>query len=466
LFWQFISESLLVSFAAVLIAVGIAYLLLPLFNVIAGKALVIDFAQHPEWIFALIGIWLTISLLGGSYPAIVLSSFSPAKVLKGKLANVGSGAILRKSLVVFQFGVSIFLIVCTLTISDQLTYMMNSKIGIDKEQLIVIPLDRVSGDNIAAIRNEFATVAGVEQSAAINTTPVNIGSKTTVRDGDVGEKQLMIFNVAVEPTFVKTIGLEIISGTDLSPEIPKDTTWEYLLNESAVGFFGWTNETAIGKKMSMWGQPGVVKGVVRDFHFSALHKPIEPLLIHAGMTNEGFINNLVVRVQGENFEAITSAMAERWKKIVPASPFSFNFVNEQYDNLYKSESRLSRVMNVFSVLAILIAGLGLFGLASYTIMQRTKELGIRKVLGASLSGLLLVVSSGFIRLIVLSFVIATPISWYVMDDWLEHFAYPVGFNWAIVIGAGALAVLIAAGTVFYHAYEAARINPAQTLRSE
>ncbi|HMJ70605.1 MAG TPA: FtsX-like permease family protein [Cyclobacteriaceae bacterium] len=467
LFWQFISESIFVSFIAIVGAVGIAYLMLPLFNKISGKSLVIDFTQHPGWIGVLLATWLVISLLGGAYPAAVLSSFRPAKVLKGKIGSMGSGALLRKSLVVLQFSVSIFLIVCTLTINDQLTHMVNSKIGIDKEQLITIPLDSISRRQIESLRTELAPVAGVELITSMSSnTPVSISSKSTVGGSDVGEERVMVYNVGVDPEFVKAIGLDVVSGTDFSRDVPKDTTWEFLVNESAVGFFGWTKEDAIGRRLSMWNRDGVVKGVVRDFNFAPLHKAIEPLVIHSGMNNTGYIGRLVVRIHGDDFEAITSAIEERWKKVVPSSPFSFYFVDKQYDDLYRSETTLSSIMNVFSALAIFIAGLGLFGLASYTIMQRTKELGIRKVLGANLSGLVMVVSGGFVRLVTIAFILAVPVSWLVMNNWLENFAYPVSFNWVIVIGSGAMAIAVAFSTVLYHAFEAVRVNPVNSLRSE
>lgn len=466
LFWQFISESILVSFAAIVAAVSIAYLLLPIFNSISGKSLDMSVLKQPVWIAALFFVWMVISFLGGAYPATVLSSFKPVSVLKGKLASIGSGAILRKSLVVFQFTISIFLIVCTLTISDQLTYMVNTKVGIDKEKLITVPLDSVASAHLAVIQKELATVSGVEESTSVSSTPVSIGGQTTVMDGDIGKEQIMLANIGIGPEFVRTSGLEIISGSDVSEELPKSGTWEYLLNESAVKHFGWTNENAVGKEMKLWQVNGVVKGVVRDFHFSPLHKAIQPLIMHAGISNNGFNDRLLVRIQGDDLENITIAMENKWKAVTPSSPFSYTFVDQQYHNLYKSETRLSSIMNVFSVLAIFIAGLGLFGLASYTIIRRTKELGIRKVLGASLSRLLMVVSGSFVKLVLIAFVIAAPFSWYVMSNWLNSFAYPVGFNWLIVIGAGLSAIVVAALTVLYHAMEAARVNPANTLRSE
>lgn len=467
LFWQFISESLIVSFAAVVIAVLIAYLLLPLFNTLSGKSLTINFYEHPEWLMALTVIWLMISILGGAYPAAVLSSFRPAKVLKGSLGSIGSGALLRKSLVVFQFAISIFLIVCTLTINNQLSFMVNKDIGVDKERLVFIPLDSIGKVRTLILQNEFSNIVGIESSTATNSTPVNTGAKTTVVGGDIGEKQLLIFNMGVDPAFARTTGVEIVAGSDLSPEIPRDGTWEFLINESAVEFFGWTAQTAIGKTMSMWGTNGIVKGVVRDFHFQPLQRPIDPLLMHAGKNNEGYLSKLMMRIDNDNVAGVTSAMEERWSKLMPGSEMTLVFVDDMYRNvLYRSEARLSKIMNIFSILAILIAGLGLFGLASYTIMRRTKELGIRKVLGASLSKLVMVVSRSFMLLVVIAFVIAVPVSWYAMTNWLSNFAYPVGFNWMIVIGSGVLAVVIAAGTVMYHAIEAARINPAQTLRTE
>jgi putative ABC transport system permease protein len=467
LFWQFISESILVAFAAVVIALGIAYLLLPIFNNISEKNLSIDLALHPEWIAALIVVWLTISFLGGAYPAMILSSFRPVKVLKGKLATTGSGAMLRKSLVVFQFVISIFLIVCTLTINDQLNFMVHKKIGVDKEQLVAVQLDSLSRANISTIRSEFASITGVERSSSVSSTPINNGRKTTVVGGDIGDKQLILYNIGVDGDFVSTSGLELIAGTDLSREIQKDGRWEYILNESAVEFFGWTNETAIGKKIGLWSKEGVVKGVIKDFHFLPLYRPIEPLLIHAGRGNNyGLLSKVLIRVQGDDMMGTVAAMEERWKKIVPGSPFTLTFLDQMYDKLYRSETRLSRIMNVFSVLAIFIAGLGLFGLASYTIMQRTKELGIRKVLGASLPTLLVDVSGSFVKLVLLACVLAAPISWYAMNSWLQNFPYPVDFSWMLVIVAGVSTLCVAIATVSYHAVEAARVNPVNSLRSE
>lgn len=467
LFWQFIGESVVASFAAIATAIAITYLLLPLFNNLAQKNLVVDFGEHPGWILTLLAIWLTVSFLGGVYPALVLSSFRPVNVLKGKLASVGTGAILRKSLVVFQFCVSILLIACTLTINNQLSYMVNKDIGIDKEVLMMIYLDSAARANLPAISTEFANIAGVEMSSTSSSSPVNNGAKTTIYGGDVGEKQLLLYNIGVGPGFVETSGLDIVAGADLSKELPGDGSWEFLLNESAVEFFGWTNETAVGKRMMLWQTEGVVKGVVRDFHFLPLQKPIEPLLIHAGKNNGGFINRLLVRFEGENFEGITAAIQQRWNKVVPDSPLDIHFMDDHYKNvLYRWEIRLNKIMNIFSGLAIFIAGLGLFGLASYTITQRTKELGIRKVLGASFSGLVTTVSRGFVMLVAIAFVLAAPISWLVMNSWLENFAYSVGFNWLITIASGILAAALAMATVMYHATEAARANPVQTLRSE
>ncbi|HZY81890.1 MAG TPA: FtsX-like permease family protein [Cyclobacteriaceae bacterium] len=468
LFWQFISESILISFASVVLAVLLAYMLLPVFNGLSEKNLSLGLFQHPERIAAVVFIWLLISFLGGAYPAMILSGFRPIGVLKGKLGTSGSGSILRKSLVVFQFAISILLIVSTLTINNQLSFMVNKKLGVDKEQLVMIPLDSLARANLSTIRTELASISGVERSSTSSSTPVNNGAKTTVYGGDIGDKQLLIYNLGVGPDVVKTTGLEILAGNDLSAEIPADGSWEYLINESAVEFFGWTNETAVGKRLMLWQTDGVIKGVVRDFHFLPLQKPIEPLLIHAGKGNGGaFLSKLLVRIEGDNFEGVSSAIQERWRKIVPGSPLDLVFLDDLYKNvLYRSESRLSTIMNIFSTLAIFIAGLGLFGLASYTIMQRTKELGIRKVLGASLSGLLMVVSRGFMILVLVAFALATPVSWYLMDKWMQNFAYPVGFNWMIVIAAGVASVVVAFGTVFYHAFGAARMNPATTLRTE
>ncbi len=465
LFVQFLSESLLVTLMAIIGAVGMVYLMLPIFSNVSGKQLELGLGEPSRWLL-IVGTWLLISFLGGIYPAFVLSSFKPALVLKGKLHNAGSGALLRKGLVVFQFVVSIFLIINTLTINDQLQYMTRADVGVDKEKLISIPMDSIARKNRDVIRESFATIAGVEEIALASGTPINIGSKAKVYGGDIGNKEVIIYNFGVDPAFVAATGIQLVAGSDFSPTLPRDSTWEFLINESALEFFGWSREDAIGKKLAMWGTQGVVRGIVKDFHLTSLQKPIEPLIIHAGIQNGSYTSRMLVRVQGDNFERITNAMFERWSTIVPASLFRFNFVQAQYDDQYQSESRLGQVMSIFSILAILIAALGLFGLASYTIAQRTKELGIRKVLGASLGSLLMIVSNRFLVLVTIAFVISAPLSWYAMRQWLATFAYSVPFNWVLALVSGLAAMMLALLTVSYHAAVAARTNPAQTLRTE
>ncbi len=465
LFFQFLSESMLVTFFAFVLAIGIVYLSLPLFAHITGNAIPTNTNRLSTW-FILVAGWLGISLLGGVYPAFVLSSFKPAKVLKGRLGNHGSGAALRKGLVIFQFAISIFLIIDTLTINKQLQFMTLADVGIDKEKLISIPLDSIARRNKVTLRESFQNIPGVEAISFASSSPVNIGSKAKIYGGDLGSNEAIIYNLGVDPGFLTTSGLTLVAGSDLSPELPRDSTWEYLLNQSAVEHFGWTMEDAIGKRLDLWGTSGVVKGIVKDFHLTSLQKPIEPLLIHAGINNNSYTRRLIARVQGSNFESVTRAMYDRWKLIVPASSFNFSFVQSQYDEQYQSESRLGQVMSSFSFLAIVIAALGLFGLASYTISQRTKELGIRKVLGASLASLLLSVSGRFIVLVVVAFGLAAPLSWYTMRGWLASFAYSVPYDWSLAFLSGLAAAFLSVFTVLYHALEAARVNPAHTLRSE
>lgn len=351
-------------------------------------------------------------------------------------------------------------------ISDQIDYVQSKSLGFNRDQLVSLSLDSISRTRLETIENTFARESNVSGTAASIQLPTNITHQTalSLKNETDGERRLMTA-VSVNSDFMKTVGLQLIAGRDFTHRIEQTSeTWEIILNESAAAFFGWTAEQALGKEMIVWQKEGKVTGVVKDFHFSSLHKPISPLVIFSGKGATQY-TNFIVKASGSPSE-IREAFEKLWKQAAPDSPFLLTFLDDQYESLYKKESLLKQVINLFAVLAIVISNLGLFGLASYLIMQRTKEMGIRKVLGASPTTLIKLVSGSFVQLVLVAFLLAIPLSWYLMSEWLSGFAYHISFNWMIVMIAGASVLILALATVVYHALQVTRINPATTLRAQ
>lgn len=466
LFYQFLSESFIITSLSMVLAITMAWLVLPVFNEFAGKSLSFDRLLTGQNVIIVLGMALAISFLSGIYPALFVSGYMPAKVLKGKLKDSVQGIRLRKTLVTGQFMISILLIICTLMVSSQINFIRNKNLGFDKDQLVSLSLDSLARTRLDVFKNNMLANTSVTSLAASYQLPTNITHQTalSLANESDAERKLMTA-ICVDSEFSKTIGLQVMSGTNFTANIEKTSdTWEILLNESAANFFGWSPEDAIGKELRVWQEPGIVKGVVQDFHFSSLHNPIAPLVMFSGKGGPNY-SNMLVKVSGTPQE-ITSLLESTWKKTNPDSPFILTFLDEQYETLYKKDTQLRSIINIFACLAILISILGLFGLASYSILQRTRELGVRKVLGASVSNLVSLVSNSFIRLVLVAFVLAVPVSWYLMDQWLSGFAYHIPFSWWIVIGSGAGTVVLAMLTVVYHALEVTRLNPSQTLRAQ
>ncbi|MCI0696531.1 ABC transporter permease [candidate division KSB1 bacterium] len=466
LFSQFMSESFLVTFVSLLLAIGLAELTLPFFNHISGKTINMNFGDHLEWLPILFLALLLIAILGGFYPSMILSRYKPVSMLKGKLENAASGLSLRRLLVILQFGVSILLISCTLMIKSQLQFMVNAKVGLDKEQLIALELDNLSRNNLSVLRKELNTIPGVEAVSASIQLPVNVTMRSAIKTRDI-ETRHLISILGTDPKFAESAGLEFIAGRNFVPDVENHSDrWEFLLNESALKFFNWSVDEALGKEIRLWGIYGEVKGVVRDFHFAPLHKPIEPLIISGGGRNAENFQYLLIRVQASGFSGVLREIKEKWNTLTPGSLFSFSFLDERYKNLYLTETRLGKIMDVFSGLAIFIASLGLLGLASYTIAQRTKEIGIRKVLGASVPGIVGLLAKDFIKLVLIANLLAWPLAYYATNRWLEDFAYRFEKGWWIFALAGGLALLIALLTVSAQAIKAALANPVEALRYE
>jgi len=468
LFKQFIGESLFVTAIAVVLALGLAFISLPLFNQLSGKQLQFNVLFDPLVLICLLLLGGIIGFLAGAYPALLLSNMGLAKILKSGFSFT-SGQSVRRSLIVFQFIISIFLIVTTVVILQQLSYIRSKDIGYNKSNVVVLPVDDKTQPQVEALKKEIHNIAGVESVASANNEPIDIqwGDAIKTKDG----KGLTVNALPMDEDFIKTMQLKIVAGSDFdrTDVLQIDTTnnyknfrYSFMLNESAVRALGWTPEEAIGKEISK-NAPGKIKAVVKDFNFKSFHDPIGPLLI---FLDHFQTKALFVRVTGNNTTSVIPAVEKIWKERVPYHPFEYKFLDDDYDSLYRTEQRTAGVFTTFSVLAILLACLGLFAVTAYAVVQRTKEIGIRKVLGANISAIILLISKDFLILVMIATVIASPIAWFVSDKWLQDFAYRISIQWWIFIAAGGASLIIAGVTVSAQALKAALANPVKSLRSE
>jgi len=472
LFWQFIGESVLLCIISVILSLGIAGLGLPAFNQLTDRQLQItSLFSLPFLSFAII-IAIGISLLAGSYPALILTGFKPVKVLKGSFKNTGSGQWLRKSLIVFQFVISVFLIVATFIIQKQLYFIQHKKLGYDREHVLVLPMDRKMLPKIDLIKQELTSNPEVISVSRCVRSPVEGGGGYNMRSATMQEDQQI--NVTANPVdedFIKTTGLQIIAGSDITQQDVKDASntdnwknnvYHFILNESAAKELGWKPQEAIGKKMYMGPREGFVRGVVKDFHYESLYNPIKSFVLFTELRG----SKLLVKVSGKHLPQTISFLESKWKSLVPDRPFEFHFMDEDYNKLYSSDIRLGKVMNLFAGIAILLACLGLFGLSSYAAQQRVKEIGIRKVLGASVNNIIIALSRDFFRLTIIAIAIALPLAWWATTKWLQDFSYRANINWIIYATAAIGTILFALITVSFQAIKAALINPVKNLRTE
>ncbi len=472
LFWQFIGESVLLCTISTILSFLAAIVLLPVFNDLTEKQLTIDAFFSLQFIGGALSLIILVSLLAGTYPALILSNFQPVKVLKGAFKNTGSGQWVRKSLIVFQFCISVVLIVSTFIMQKQLNYIQNRRLGYDRDRVLVLPMDDKMLKNIDLIKQEFKSNANVISVARCSNLPTNIVSGYNMRSSTMPETQSIAVTAnVVDEDFVNTIGLQLITGTNLSRQDVKDISYEnhdkniyhFILNESAAKQLGWTPEQAIGKKMFMGDdRPGYVKAVVKDFNFESLHNAIRPLVLFP----EPRGRDLLLKLSGNNLQQTISFLELKWKELVPYRPFEYHFLDEDFNKLYSSELRLGKVLTIFASIAIALACLGLLGLSSYTAKQRIKEIGIRKVLGASVSSIAALLSVDFVKLVFVAIIISTPIAWLMMSKWLQTFAYKTDMNWWIFVVAGGSAIFIALATISFQSIKTALANPVKSLRSE
>jgi len=467
---QFLIESMLLTSLALLLAVSLLYISLPFFNELAGKQLTLSFTKTP-WLFpALIGVGILVGTLAGSYPAFFLASFKPITVLKGRMMvdQTGqSGLGLRSGLVIFQFFVSILLTIGTVVVYQQLTYIQEKKLGYNREQVLVLPEAWRLGRNADILKSQMqqdARVLSASVSSFLPAGPSN--SNNFIVYGDNRTEQIVkTLCYEVDNQYMPTLGMKLVAGRNFSPDFGTDST-AVILNETAAKTFGW-NKQALGHQLTRPQNDGQkityrVIGIVEDFHFRSLHERIAPLVMTLGKTG-GF---LIVKTKTQDVTGLLSTLKQQWTTLLPDEPFVYSFLDESFTATYRAEQRTGQIVGIFAGLTIFIACLGLFGLATFTAEQRTKEIGVRKVLGASVFSIVGLLSKDFLKLVLVAILIASPLAWYAMHRWLEDFAYRVDISWWVFALAGLLAIGIALLTVSFQSIKAALVNPVKSLRSE
>ena len=459
---QFLGEAVLLSFFAIIVSLGLVALALPFFNSITGKEIPLPVDKTVFWL-SLVTLAFVTGLISGSYPAIFLSSLNAIRVLKGTLKFSASAAWFRKGLVVFQFSLSTILIIGMIVISKQVDYVQSQNLGYDRENLIYIPLEGDLTGKYSLFKQQALKMQGVKHVTRISQTPTQIENGTGGVDWEGKDpKTLPMFTqVSVGYDFTKTMNIKLVDGRDFSKEFATDSAG-YIVNEAALKKIGYKDP--IGKRLTFWQRKGTIIGVAKDFHFNSLHEQINPLIIRYG-EEEGYGSILVRTSPGQTKLALAN-LERLCKQLNPQFPFTFSFSDEEYQKLYRSEQVVSKLANAFAFLAIFISCLGLLGLAMFTAEQKTREIGIRKVLGASVASLFTLLSREFIFLVCVALLIASPVAWWLMNNWLQNYAYRTPISWWMFLVAGGLAIIIALITVSFQATRAAIANPIKSLRTE
>lgn len=459
---QFIGEAILLAFISVMLAIVIVVFVLPAFNNLTQKQIHFPYVNGFFWSSILL-LTLITGLISGSYPAIFLSALKPVVVLKGAL-KISSGSVwFRKGLVVFQFVLSIVLIIGTIVISRQINFIQTTNLGYDRENLIYIPLSGDLTKQYAYFKERSLQLPGIKSVSRISQTPTQIenGTGGVEWEGKDPNSKPMFTQVSVGYDFIRTMNIKMLEGREFSKDFATDTAG-YILNEAALKKIGFKNP--IGSPLTFWNKKGKVVGVARDFHFNSLHVPVNALIIRLGETDD--YGSILVKTKAGQTKQALASIEKLCTKLNPKFPFSFQFSDDEYQKLYISEMMVGKLSYCFSILAIFISCLGLLGLAMFTAEQRTKEIGIRKVLGASISSLFRLLSKEFIVLVSIALLIASPIAWYSMDKWLEDFAYKTPISWWMFVVAGFTAICITLFTISFQAVKAALANPVNSLRSE
>jgi putative ABC transport system permease protein len=468
---QFLGESMILTLIAFLLSVLLVIVTMPVFRNISGKDLTLQSFLNPVFLLGLFGLFFIISLIGGSYPAFFLSAFRPVEVIQGTLRRGAKSSALRIVLVSFQFAVSIILIIGTFTVSRQLNFIRSKNLGYDKEHVIAIRMrNPETQKKFEAIKEAVRRYPSVLNVSASTSTPLEYNDFSVHHaEGKPEDESMMLFAIMVDEDFIDTYKIDIVQGRNFSIEFPTDMGNAILINETAVRKLGWQDK-AVGKHIDRFATmakkiPHKIVGIVKDYHFQSLHEQIQPLMLYYS-SPYGNYNMLSVRARPENIQDTLAFLETTWKQFDTQFPFEFSFVDDQYDATYRTEVRLGKLFGYFTALAILIGCLGLFGLTSFTTEQRTKEIGIRKILGASVSGVIFLLVRDFIKWVFLAVVVAWPIGYFVMRDWLQNFAYRASLGVWIFLSAALLALAISVLTVSYQSIKAALANPAISLKYE
>jgi putative ABC transport system permease protein len=465
---QFLTESTLMVFLALLIAIGLVWVAVGYFNDISGKSLNMAALFQPGYLLFLLLLPVVVGAMAGLYPAFFLSSFQPITVLKGKINKGFRRNYLRSGLVVFQFFTSIILMIGTIVVYRQLNYIQNRKIGFNKDQVLVISGTGALGTNQDAFKNEVSKMSGVKAASFAGYLPVSNSSRndnTFSTEAVMNQKNgfnMQVWNVDYD--YIPVMGMEMLKGRNFSPQYGGDSSG-VIINESTAKVIGF--DDPVGKKLYSSDGNGktteyTIVGVVRNFNYESLRQNIGPLCMRLGYNKWA----TAFKIAASDAKPLISNIESKWKAMAPGMPFSYQFLDEAFDNMYRTEQRVGKVALSFALLAIFIACLGLFGLATYMAEQRTKEIGVRKVLGASVSNIVSMLSKDFARLVIIGAVIAFPVAWWAMNRWLQDFAYRVDLGWWIFLVAAALTLMIAIITVILQAVKAALANPVKSLRTE
>jgi len=462
---QFLSEAILLSILSALFGLLLAKLMIPYFNGLSGRELQFSFSLYPEMIWMLGGLVLLVGLLAGSYPALILSGFRPIEALKSKIKVNGSN-LFTKSLVTVQFAVSIGLIISTMIIFQQTKYMVNKNPGFNKDNIVVVDASETKSKEIYPLfkqaissRTDIAAIAGAELGLGEGTGWSRSGFEYNGNHKDV-------FEYFIDHDYIPLMGMQLVAGRNFDPKTADDTTTSIIVNEAMVRDFGWTVENAVGQQIKgyMETKTPVVIGVVKDFHFRPFKEKVMPQMFHQFADYAPY--KFFVKVKHGNPSSALAAMQKAWNNVVADLPFKYSFLDENLNNFYKSERKWSNIIGWAGGISVFLACLGLFGLAALAAINRTKEIGIRKVLGASLPGIVKLLSKDFLKLVIIALIVAAPLAWYFMNKWLQDFAYRISIAWWIFIIAGALAIFIAFITISLQAVKAAIANPVKSLRTE
>lgn len=460
---QFMGEAILITSLSLLISIVLVFLLLPTFNLLTEKELTLNFTD-PRILATLLGLTVFTGLVAGSYPALFMSSLNPVVVLKGSLKFKPSATYFRKGLVVFQFALSIMLIVGMVIVHEQLDYLQTKNSGYDRENLVYMPLEGDLQTNFSSFKQELQRQPGIKHVTLSQANPLEVGSSTQgVTWPGKDTTQLLLFaQNAISYDYIQTMGIRLVGGRDFGEQYGMDTT-NYIINEASAKKMGYKDP--VGKEMTMWGRKGAIVGLMKDFHYNSLHSTIEPLILRLQPKTENW-GVVIVRAEAGKTKDALANLEKTFKKFNPSFPFKYSFTDQEYAKQYKSEQVVNQLSNFFAFLAIFISCLGLFGLAAFTAEQRTKEIGVRKVLGASVTNLVGMLSAEFIKLVLVATFIAFPIAWYFLKGWLEKYAYRIEIEWWYFALAAIVAVFIALLTVSSQAIRAALMNPVKSLKTD